>query len=101
MRPGLRVFETMLAGHGRLLDGFAGFEGGVAFVDLVPVDDVPPGGEIFGTAVVVFQVVGVLPDVVAEDGVEALGDGAVLIGSADDLHFTGGLAGEPDASAAE
>src|ERR1035437_9370264 len=75
------VFLILAMGHCRLLDGFAGFEGGVAFVDFVPVDDVPPGGEIFGTAVVVFQVVGVLPDVVAEDGIEALRDGAVLIRS--------------------
>ncbi|SPE28485.1 putative Phosphomannomutase [Acidobacteriia bacterium SbA2] len=83
------------------MGGFAGFEGGVAFVDLVPVGDVPPGGEIFGAAVVVFQIVGVLPDVVAEDGVEALGDWVVLIGGAEDLHFAVGFAGEPDPSAAE
>src|SRR6266478_5492789 len=33
---------------------------------LVPVDDVPPGGEVVGTAVLVLEVVGVLPDVDAE-----------------------------------
>jgi len=37
-------------------------------IDLVPVDVVPPGDEIVGSLVLVFQVVGVLPDVVAEDG---------------------------------
>src|SRR3984893_1015769 len=80
---------------------FSRFEGGVAFVDLVPVEDVPPGGEIFGTAVVVFQVVGVLPDVVAEDGIEALRDWVVMIRSGDDLHFAAGFSSEPDPSAAE
>ena len=84
-----------------LVRGFAGFEGREALVDLVPVDDVPPGREIFGTAVVVFQVVGVLPDIVAEDGIQALRDRAVLIRRADDLHFAAGLAGEPNPSAAE
>ena len=54
------------------MGGFAGLECGEALVDLVPVDYVPPGGKIFGTAVVVFQIVGVLPDVVAEDGIESL-----------------------------
>jgi hypothetical protein len=83
--------------------GFAGFEGGKALVDFVPVEDVPPGREIFGATVVVFQVLGVLPDVVAEDGIEALRDGVVLIGGADDLNFAiaAGFAGEPDPSAAE
>src|SRR6266567_8189003 len=58
--------------HGGLLHGFARLEGCVMLVDLVPVEHVPPGGEIFRATVVVFQVVGVLPDVVAEDGIEAL-----------------------------
>src|SRR5438132_400621 len=30
--------------------------------DLVPVDGVPPGGDVVGAAVLVLQVVGVLPD---------------------------------------
>jgi len=59
----------------------------------LPVHCVPPGGKVFGTAVVVLQIIGVLPDVVAEDGVEALRDGVVLVGSADDLEFAAGFAG--------
>ena len=39
----------------------------VAFVDFVPVDDAPPCLQVFGPTVVVLQVVGVLPDVVAEN----------------------------------
>src|SRR5271156_6624562 len=90
-----------LTRHGRFLYGLAGFEGFVTGVDLVPVDYVPPGGEIFRTAVVVFQVVGVLPDVVAEDGEVALGDGIVLVGSGHDVDVAAGLAGEPDPAGAE
>ena len=45
------------------------FAGLVALVDFVPVDYAPPGLQVFGAAVVVFQVVGVFPDVVAEDRV--------------------------------
>jgi hypothetical protein len=48
---------------------------GETLVDFVPVDDVPPGGEVVGAAVVVLEVVGVLPNVVADDGVEAVGKG--------------------------
>ena len=51
----------------------------VAFVDFFPVDYVPPGLQVFRAAVVVFEIVGVLPDVVAEDGMEALRDGIILI----------------------
>src|SRR5690606_5737410 len=39
-----------------------------ALVDGVPVDDVPPGREVVGALVLVLQVVGVLPDVDADDG---------------------------------
>src|ERR1017187_5848224 len=73
---------------------------GKAFVDLVPVDDVPPRGEVVGAAVVVLQVVGVLPDVVAEDGVEAAGERIVLVGGGDDLEFAA-LEDEPAPAGAE
>jgi hypothetical protein len=48
------------------------FGSGEALVDLVPVDGVPPGGEVVWALVLVLEVVGVLPDVVAEDGVVGL-----------------------------
>src|SRR5262245_17089221 len=44
------------------------FLGGVeAAGHLVPVDGVPPGGDVVGAAVLIVEVVGVLPDVEAED----------------------------------
>src|SRR5262245_42461344 len=36
-------------------------------IDLRPVDDVPPGTDVVRPAVLIFQVVGVLPDVESED----------------------------------
>ena len=54
------------------VSGFAGFEGGIALVNFVPVHYVPPRGEVFGAAVVILQVIRMFPDVVAEDGIESL-----------------------------
>src|SRR6266478_3154382 len=73
----------------------------VALVDFFPVDYAPPRLQILGAAVVVFEVVGVLPDVIAEDGIEALRDGTVLVGSGDDFHFAFCVACQPYPSAAE
>ena len=81
--------------------GLAGLEVSEALVNLVPVQDVPPGGEIFGAAIVVFQVVGVLPDIVSEDGIESLRNGVVLVRRGHDLHFSIGFACQPDPAAAE
>src|SRR6478672_9234325 len=80
---------------------FRALEHLVTFVDLVPVHNAPPGLQIFGAAVVVLKIVGVLPHVVAEDGVQSLTYRIVLIGRSNDLHFTLGIAGEPYPSAAE
>src|ERR1017187_7988443 len=81
----LRNDKTKSGGMTNALRGLlAGLGVGEALVDFVPVDNVPPRGEVVGAAVVVFQVVGVLPDVVAEDGVEAIGEGTVLVGGGDD-----------------
>ncbi len=71
-----------------------------AFVDFVPVDDVPPCGEIFRTAVLVFQVIGVLPDIVAEDGVVSLRERGILVGGGDDLQLAA-VQNEPAPSGAE
>ena len=71
-----------------------------ALVDLLPVDGVPPGGEVVRATVVVLEVVGVLPDVVAEDGVEALQMRVVLVGSGDDLQLAA-LPDEPAPAGAE
>src|SRR4051795_13136439 len=65
---------------------------GVALGDLVPVDDVPPGLEVLGPAVVVLEVVRVLPDVVAQQRRVAVEHRAVLVGRLGELELA---AGEP------
>src|ERR1700733_14596753 len=88
--------SLLLVGVGLL----GGFGGGEALVDLVPVDGVPPGGEVVGALVLVFEVVGVLPDVVAEDGVVTLRERVVLVGGGDDLQLAA-LEDEPAPAGAE
>src|SRR5690606_36319563 len=56
--------------------------GQVAGGNLVPVDDVPPCGDVVRPAVLVLEVVGVLPHVEAQDGRVAVHDGRVLVGRA-------------------
>ena len=48
-------FLARLASHGRFLGGFAGFEGGVALVDFVPVHDVPPRVRYSGRRLLYFR----------------------------------------------
>src|SRR4051812_21735495 len=68
--------------------------------DLPPVDDIPPGGEIVGAAVLVVEVVGVLPDVDAEQWHVALHDRAVLVCGRVDGE-AGPVVDEPRPAAAE
>ena len=76
-------YAVLTVSQGRLMMGLENLQ---SVVDFIPVDYVPPGGEILGAAVVVLQVVGVFPDVVAQDGEQALRDGIVLVGSGEDAH---------------
>src|SRR5690606_5796665 len=59
---------------------------GVLFVDRVPVDHVPPVGDVLGTAVLILEVVGVLPHVQAQDGRLAVHQRAVLGGGGGPLE---------------
>jgi len=86
---------------GLLRLGFGLFHGGVVAADAVPVDDLHESGDVFGAAVLVFEVVGVLPDVDAEDGGVAEREGAVLVRRGLDGEGSGGVAGEPGPAAAE
>src|ERR1700676_4428022 len=60
---------------------------GEALFDCLPVDGVPPGREVVGPAVLVLQIVGMLPDVHAEDGVLVLHQRAVLVRPAEHLEL--------------
>src|ERR1017187_2553918 len=57
-----------------------------AVLDFLPVHHVPPGRQIVGTAVLILQIVGVLPYVAAEHDVLAFHDGAVLVRRGSNLH---------------
>src|SRR5918993_2369815 len=70
------------------------------FIDLRPVDDIPPGADVVGSAILIFQVVGVLPDVEAEDGVLALHQWIVLVRSARNRQFAA-VVEQPHPAAAE
>src|SRR5882724_8980336 len=70
-------------------------------VDLVPVHHVPPGFQVVRAAVLIFQIVGVLPNVVAKDRKFAVGNGIVLVGSRSDLKLTGFRFNQPGPAAAE
>src|SRR5262245_20894491 len=72
----------------------------VAFAHLIPVDHVPPGLEVVGAAVLVVEVVGVLPDIDAEDRELALHERAILVGGAEDLEMPA-IDDEPAPAAAE
>ncbi len=65
----------------------------------VPVDDRPEGLEVGGAAVMVVQVVGVLPYVEGEEGLEAVGYRIVCIGALEDGQFAILVGGEPHPTA--
>ena len=56
-------------------------------VDLVPVDDLPEGMEMGGTAVTIVDVIRVLPDIQRQEGFEALCNGVAGIGFLRDDEF--------------
>src|SRR5215216_265776 len=56
-----------------------GLRGGVALADLLPVDHVPPGLEVVRPAVLVLEIIGVLPHVVAEERALAVHQRRVLV----------------------
>src|SRR5579864_7510818 len=51
----------------------------VAAGDLIPVDHVPPGVKVLWTAVLILEIVGVLPNIVAHDRVQTVHKWAVLV----------------------
>src|SRR5690348_873692 len=56
-------------------------------LDFLPVDGVPPRGQIIGPAVLILQVVGVLPYVDPQHRKLAFHDRAVLVRRRDDVHL--------------
>jgi hypothetical protein len=83
--------------------------GGLEVVGLgsVPIDDIPEGGDVVGAAVLVVEIIGVLPDIEADDGFafntcDGLAhDGAVLVGGGADGELLVGSDHEPSPAGAE
>src|SRR5436190_4968494 len=67
----------------------------------VPVHNVPPRFEIIGAAVLIFQVIGVLPHIDAEDGRVPVHQRAVLIWRGNDFKTSILILDEPCPAAAE
>src|SRR5687768_8464337 len=70
------------------------------FVDGVPVDGIPPRGDVVRTTVLVLQVVGVLPDVEAQKRFLAFHQRTVLVRGALDHQLAAGI-DQPRPAAAE
>src|SRR5882762_9666640 len=82
------------------LPALPGLTGLQAFVHLGPVHDVPPGVDVVGAAILILQVVRVLPDVDAEHDLLAFHQRAVLVRSALDRELAA-LIDDPRPPAAE
>src|SRR5580704_16869686 len=57
----------------------AGLGGAIAFGDFRPVHDIPPSLQVVGAAILIGQVIGVLPNVVGEKRALAVHEHAVLV----------------------
>ena len=75
--------------------GFGRVLSPVSFLNYAPIDNPPQGLEVRGAAVLVVEVVGVLPDVEGQEGAEAVGDGVVGAGVLADGQGAGGIGLEP------
>ena len=63
--------------------------------DDIPVDDAPQGLEVVGAAVLVVEVVGVLPDVEGQEGLQAADDGIEGAGLLGDVQGAGLVGAQP------
>src|SRR5271166_5456072 len=79
--------ELLLLHPSSYASAFARLRFAVALGHRVPVHGVPPGVDVVGPLVLVFEVICVLPDVHADDGNLALHVRAVLVGRANDLEL--------------
>src|SRR5690606_12907868 len=73
----------------------------VTLGDVVPVDDVPKGGDVVGPQVLILEVVGVLPHVESEDRRLALHQGRILVRRAGDGELAALVDDQPRPAAAE
>src|SRR5262245_7399182 len=66
-----------------------------------PIHDVPERRNVFRTSVLILEVIGVLPDVQAQNGAQPFDDGAVLVGKVFDGQLAGAVGTKPGPATAE
>src|SRR5437762_7922654 len=67
----------------------------VAFCDYIPVNDIPPSSEIIRTTVLIFEIVGMFPHIIAQNREVAIRKRIILIGSASDGEIAGLVENQP------
>lgn len=67
----------------------------------LPVDDLPDGTQVVGTAILIVEIVGVLPDIDSEEGHTATSDGRTGIRGLLDVDITSLIGREPEPARAE
>src|SRR5579885_3322733 len=72
-----------------------------AFSNLVPVDNIPPCRQVLGATVLILEVVGMLPDVIAHDGILALHQRAILVSGGSHLELAVAAQHEPGPAGAK
>ncbi len=78
-RVGVGVHKSHSFGPLELHRQRPGVRGGITRLDRRPVQHIPPGRQIIGAAVLIFQVIRVLPDIIGEQHTPAFHQRRVLI----------------------
>src|SRR5579859_5244974 len=73
----------------------------VTFGDHIPVDNIPPSGEIIRATILIFEVVGMFPHIVAENREVAVRERIILVGSASDGQIAGLVEDQPSPTRAK
>src|SRR6266849_3098001 len=73
----------------------------IATCNLIPVDHIPPGVQIIGTAILVLQIVSMFPDVISHDRIQTLHQWAVLVSGRDNRKLAALVENEPGPTGAE
>ena len=80
---------------GYLITGSVAAALGVALGYRIPVDHVPPGIEVFRSAVLVLEIVGMFPDIVPHDWIQTFRQWTVLVSSRHNLKFAIPIKNQP------
>src|SRR4051794_2293440 len=68
---------------------------GITLGNLVPVDDIPPSVEIIRATILILEIVGMLPHIIAQNRNIVLYQGTVLVSGGNDFKFATLVEDEP------